>query len=129
LRRQSAHRQLQAIGLLVQADPSQFQDQHRPVTGHLRQAGCSGALVLPFHEILPFAFQDRERRHAASHFVFPGFFSDREFVTLAITSLASGVLVTTRGWTWLNLGSLLPVALVAAGLGWLALRTVRPATA
>jgi MFS family permease len=51
------------------------------------------------------------------------------FVTLAITSLASGVLVTTRGWTWLNLGSLLPVALVAAGLAWLAIRTVRPATA
>nr|WP_283254355.1 MFS transporter [Ramlibacter paludis] len=51
------------------------------------------------------------------------------FATLALTSLASGVLVTTRGWTWLNLGSLLPVALVAMGLAWLALRSARPATA
>jgi MFS family permease len=51
------------------------------------------------------------------------------FATLAMTSLASGVLVTTRGWTWLNLGSLLPVALVAGGIAWLALRSARPATA
>jgi MFS family permease len=51
------------------------------------------------------------------------------FATLALTSLASGVLVTTRGWTWLNLGSLLPVALVAGGIAWLALRSARPATA
>jgi MFS family permease len=51
------------------------------------------------------------------------------FATLAMTSLASGVLVTTRGWTWLNLGSLLPAAMVAGGLLWLALKPARPATA
>ena len=45
--------------------------------------------------------------------------------TLSLTSLASGVLVTTQGWTWLNVGSLLPVAIVAAGLGWLAVRNKR----
>ena len=38
------------------------------------------------------------------------------FLTLACSSLASGVLVTTQGWTWLNLGSVLPVVLIAAGL-------------
>jgi hypothetical protein len=38
------------------------------------------------------------------------------FATLAITSLASGVLVTTQGWTWLNLGSLLPPDRRGAGL-------------
>lgn len=42
--------------------------------------------------------------------------------TLAVSSLASGVLVTTQGWTLLNWGSLAPVALMAGALGWLALR-------
>ncbi len=41
------------------------------------------------------------------------------FATLALTSFASGVLVTTRGWQLLNLGSLLPVTLTAAALLWL----------
>lgn len=43
------------------------------------------------------------------------------FATMAVTSFASGALVTTQGWTLLNLGSLLPLALVAVALGWLAL--------
>jgi MFS family permease len=47
------------------------------------------------------------------------------FATLALTSLASGALVTTRGWTLLNYGSLLPVALTGAALVWLALRQRR----
>ena len=51
------------------------------------------------------------------------------FATLAVSSLASGVLVTTRGWTLLNYGSLLPVLLMAGALVWLGLRTARPATA
>ena len=41
------------------------------------------------------------------------------FATLAVSSLASGVLVTTRGWELLNLGSLAPVALTGAALIWL----------
>jgi len=51
------------------------------------------------------------------------------FATLAVSSFASGVLVTTRGWQLLNYGSLVPVALVGIALAWLKLRTVRPATA
>jgi predicted MFS family arabinose efflux permease len=42
------------------------------------------------------------------------------FMVLALTSFTSGALVTTQGWTLLNLGSLAPVALVGAGLLWLA---------
>ena len=42
------------------------------------------------------------------------------FSTMAVTSFASGALVTTQGWTWLNLGSLLPLALIVAALAWLA---------
>ena len=42
--------------------------------------------------------------------------------TMTLTSLGSGALVTTQGWTWLNLGSIVPVLLIAAALGWLALR-------
>ena len=41
------------------------------------------------------------------------------FVTLALSSFSSGVLVTTSGWTLLNYGSLLPVALIGASLLWL----------
>ena len=41
------------------------------------------------------------------------------FGVMAVTSFASGALVTTQGWRLLNLGSLVPVALTAAGLIWL----------
>ncbi|HWI79535.1 MAG TPA: MFS transporter [Ramlibacter sp.] len=53
------------------------------------------------------------------------------FATLALSSFSSGVLVTTRGWTLLNYGSLIPVALIGAALVWLArhLRSARPAIA
>ena len=52
------------------------------------------------------------------------------FATLALSSFSSGVLVTTQGWQLLNYGSLVPVALTAAALAWLALkrRSARPAT-
>ncbi len=49
-----------------------------------------------------------------------GFLNFCIFATLAVSSLASGVLVTTQGWQWLNLGSLLPVTLTGLGLLWLA---------
>ena len=42
------------------------------------------------------------------------------FTTMALTSFASGALVTTQGWTWLNIGSLVPLALIAIALAWLA---------
>jgi len=41
------------------------------------------------------------------------------FATMALTSFASGALVTTQGWTWLNLGSLVPVACTGLALLWL----------
>jgi MFS family permease len=44
------------------------------------------------------------------------------FWTMAVTSFSSGALITTQGWTWLNLGSLVPMALIAAALLWLAVR-------
>ena len=47
------------------------------------------------------------------------------FWTMALSSFASGALITTRGWTWLNLGSLLPLLLVALALVWLALQQRR----
>ncbi len=47
------------------------------------------------------------------------------FITLAISSLASGVLVTTRGWALLNWGSLVPVVLTGGALVWLWLRQRR----
>jgi MFS family permease len=67
--------------------------------------------------------QERDRAQGALNFFL--------FSTLAISSFSSGVLVTTQGWNLLNYGSLLPVALTAAAIGWLALklRTARPATA
>jgi MFS family permease len=47
------------------------------------------------------------------------------FATMALTSFASGALVTTQGWRLLNLGSLVPLALVSLALVWLALTKPR----
>jgi MFS family permease len=49
------------------------------------------------------------------------------FVVLALSSFASGVLVTTQGWTLLNWGSTIPVALTGLALLWL--QRVRQRTA
>ena len=43
------------------------------------------------------------------------------YATMTLTSFSSGALITTRGWAWLNIGSLLPVALTALALAWLAM--------
>ena len=42
------------------------------------------------------------------------------FATLALSAFTSGVLVTTRGWALLNIGSLVPVAVTGLALVWLA---------
>ena len=55
----------------------------------------------------------------------PGALNFCVFAVLAVSSLASGVLVTTQGWALLNLGSLLPLALTALALGWLGLQQRR----
>ena len=65
--------------------------------------------------------EERDRAQGALNFFV--------FATLAMSSLASGVLVTTQGWTLLNYGSLLPLGLTAGALVWLGLRNARPATA
>ena len=75
----------------------------------------TGATTL---SLTAYAPEEKDRAQAALNFFI--------FLTLACTSFASGVLVTTQGWTWLNLGSLVPLALVAGGLVWL--RIARPAT-
>ncbi len=49
------------------------------------------------------------------------------YATMTFTSFGSGALVTTGGWQAMNLGSLLPLALLAAALAWIRCR--RPTTA
>ena len=44
------------------------------------------------------------------------------FSTMTVTSFSSGALVTTSGWTLLNIGSIVPVVLTASALLWLALQ-------
>ena len=41
------------------------------------------------------------------------------FTTMMVSSFASGALITTQGWTWLNLGSLVPLTGVGLALAWL----------
>ena len=65
--------------------------------------------------------EERDRAQGALNFFV--------FATLALSSFASGVLVTTRGWALLNYGSLVPVVALGVALAWLKLRSVRPATA
>lgn len=55
--------------------------------------------------------EEKDRGQAAINFCV--------FATMAITSFASGALVTTQGWAWLNYGSLIPVALIALSLVWM----------
>lgn len=68
-----------------------------------------------------YSAQEKDRAQAALNFCV--------LATLAISSFSSGVLVTSQGWTWLNYGSLVPVAVTAGALVWLAIRNARPATA
>ena len=56
--------------------------------------------------------EEKDRAQAAINFCV--------FTTMALTSFASGALVTTQGWAWLNAGSLLPVAVLGLALLWLA---------
>jgi MFS family permease len=42
------------------------------------------------------------------------------YATMTVTSFSSGALVTTGGWTAMNLGALLPIGLLGAALVWLA---------
>jgi MFS family permease len=58
--------------------------------------------------------EEKDRAQAAINFFV--------FATMAVTSFASGALVTTGGWTWLNVGSLVPVALAGLALAWLGLK-------
>ena len=56
--------------------------------------------------------EEKDRAQGALNFIV--------FATLALSSFSSGVLVTTRGWTLLNYGSLIPVLLTGLALAWLA---------
>ena len=51
------------------------------------------------------------------------------YATMTVTSFSSGALVTTGGWTAMNLGSIVPLALLAVALLWLAQLRRRPALA
>jgi MFS family permease len=75
----------------------------------------TGATTLSMSAYAP---EEKDRAQGALNFCM--------FATLAVTSFASGVLVTTQGWQLLNLGSLLPVAAVGASLLWLAHRQRQP---
>lgn len=44
------------------------------------------------------------------------------YATMTLTSFSSGALVTTGGWQWMNWASLVPLALCAVALAWLAVR-------
>jgi MFS family permease len=56
--------------------------------------------------------EEKDRAQAALNF--------GVFTLTALTSLASGALVTTQGWAWLNVGSVPPLIVAALSLVWLA---------
>lgn len=63
--------------------------------------------------------EEKDRAQAAINFCV--------FAVTALTSFASGALVTTQGWAILNWGSLVPVGLTAMALAWFAMhRKTRP---
>jgi MFS family permease len=69
----------------------------------------TGSTTLSLQSYRP---EEKDRAQAAINFFV--------FATMAVTSFASGALVTTQGWQLLNLGSLIPVALTGAAIAWLA---------
>ncbi len=71
----------------------------------------TGATTLSLKAYRP---EEKDRVQAAINFSM--------FAVMTLTSFAAGALVTTQGWHLLNLGSLVPVALTAAALAWLAWR-------
>lgn len=58
--------------------------------------------------------EEKDRAQAAINF--------GVFATMAVTAFASGALVTTQGWWWLNVGSTVPVAITGLALLILGLR-------
>jgi predicted MFS family arabinose efflux permease len=50
------------------------------------------------------------------------------FLATALSALSSGVLITTQGWTLLNLGSIVPLTIIAIALIWLGVQR-KPAQA
>jgi MFS family permease len=76
----------------------------------------TGATTLSMEAYRP---EEKDKAQAAINFVV--------FAVMAFTSFASGALVTTQGWNLLNVGSIVPLALTAAALGWLALQRRRTA--
>ena len=71
----------------------------------------TGSTMLAMQAYRP---EEKDRAQAAINFAV--------FATMAVTAFASGALVTTQGWAWLNLGSIVPVAVMGASLIWLAQR-------
>jgi MFS family permease len=69
----------------------------------------TGSTTLSLQSYRP---EEKDRAQAAINFFI--------FATMAVTSFASGALVTTQGWQLLNLGSLIPVTLTGAAIAWLA---------
>jgi MFS family permease len=76
----------------------------------------TGSTTLSLQTYTP---QEKDRAQGALNFFV--------FATLALSSFASGVLVTTQGWALLNFGSMAPVALTAMALVWLTLKQRRAA--
>lgn len=69
----------------------------------------TGSTTLSLQSYRP---EEKDRAQAAINFFV--------FATMAVTSFASGALVTIQGWQLLNLGSLVPVAITGAAIAWLA---------
>jgi MFS family permease len=75
----------------------------------------TGSTTLSLQTYTP---QEKDRAQGALNFFV--------FATTAVSSFASGVLVTTQGWQLLNTGSLVPVLLTGAALVWLKTRPKNP---
>ncbi len=78
----------------------------------------TGSTTLSLQTYTP---QEKDRAQGALNFFV--------FATLALSSFASGVLVTTQGWALLNFGSTVPVTLTALALVWLSFKQRRAAAA
>jgi len=74
----------------------------------------NGATILAISTIKP---EEKNKTEATINFCV--------FGTMAISSFSSGALVTTQGWQFLNIGTLIPTVFVALALAWLYLNRTR----
>ena len=92
--------------------------RRKSAVARVRVTEGKGQVLINERPLVEYFSEEKDRAQGALNFFV--------FATLAVSSLASGVLVTTTGWAWLNYGSTAPLAVISLALMWLAVNRHQP---